>query len=396
MKSDIKVELAREIACEVAFVAPDVGVRAGRDPFHSIYRSRQIVSFTSWDMLGVQQHRETQIVAVRAIEEFGTASSNGRYSGGLTSAHTACEGRIARFFAGEAATLFSAKTQAVLSIVTSLCSEGSVVLGTALSSLPLADACSLVGADFFEFEGDAELRVLLERHKLAKRVLVVCEAVSSVTGQAIDVAQTFSTVEQSQAWLVIDETAALGHTGLRGAGSAEAVPNSPALLARIVGLGALCGGELAALVGPHELRELLSLRSRYIRFDPAPTPVVAAAVHRALDLVEIAITHRKRLLMRAKVAHAALKAQGWKLVSSEETPILSLWFDSLLKAREIQDALLQRSILVDALPARSFRKNGGVVRIILSKAHSDVEVEKLLEGLLEVRKRIIGKGDDIL
>lgn len=391
MKADIKVELAREIACEVASVTPDVGVRAGRDQFHSLYRSRNVVTFTSWDILAIEQHRETELAAIRSIEEFGAAASSARYAGGLTSAHTACEARVAHFFAGEAATLFSTRTQAVLSLVTSLCSEGSVVLGAALSSLPLADACSLVGADFFEFESDLELRALLDRHKLAKRVIVACEAVSSVTGEARDVAQLFATVEQSNAWLVIDETAALGHSGLRGAGSAESVPTSPALLARIVGLGAVCGGELAATVGPQELRELLAIRSRYIRLDPAPPSVVAAAVHRALDVAEVAITQRERLLARVTVAHTALKAQGWKVVSDADVPILALWFDSHLKAREIQEALLQRGILVDAVPARSFRKNGGVVRIIISKAHSEAEVEKLLEGLLEVRKRSVSE-----
>jgi 7-keto-8-aminopelargonate synthetase-like enzyme len=50
--------------------------------------------------------------------------------------------------------------------------------------------------------------------------------------------------------------------------------------------------------------------------------------------------------------------------------------------------MLQRGILVDSIPAKGVRKNGAVVRILLSISHSDSEIEKLLEGLAEVRKRL--------
>lgn len=390
MKNDLKIQLARELAFEQPSPCPDVGIRAGVDPLHPVYRSRVTTSFASWNILELHEHRDVKIVAVRAVEEHGSGAGSGRFVGGITPAHTACEIRAARFFAGESALLFSSRNQAILTTITALCAEGTVVIGPALSALPLADACALVGADFVEFDDEEELRVLLERHRLAKRVLVVAEALSSVTGRRLNCAKFFPMLEQAGAWGIVDETAALGHSGLRGSGSAEEAPNSPALLARLVGCNVVAAGELAALVGPIELRELLVYRSRYVRLETTPPTVSAAAVHRALDLVEVAIAHRERLLLRSKMVSAALKAQGWSVVSDDSSPLVAIWSETHTQAREVQEALLQRGIVVDALPARSLRKMGAVVRVILSTGHTDQEVARLMDGLLEIKKRMSG------
>jgi 7-keto-8-aminopelargonate synthetase-like enzyme len=387
VKGDIKIELTRELAFESPASPPDIGIRAGADALHPVYRSRVVTSFASWDLLSLHDHREVRTVAVHAVEQHGAGLATGRYVGGMTPALTACEVRVARFFGADTALLFSSKNQALLSTITSLCSEGVVVLGPALTSLPLADACALVGADFAEFEGEDELRQMLERHRAAKRVIVVAEAVSSVSGKKLATKRFFSALEQTGAWGIIDEASAIGFYGLRGAGSAEEVPSSPALLARLIQCSSVVGVELAAVVGSSELRELLLARSRYVRFELAPSSVSAAAVHRALDLVEVAISQRERLAVRAKMVQAAVRAQGWVVLSEDDSPILSIWVESLGKARELQDGLLQRGIVVEALPARSTRRNGAVVRILLSTGHSDEEISRLMDGLLEIRKR---------
>jgi 7-keto-8-aminopelargonate synthetase-like enzyme len=76
-------------------------------------------------------------------------------------------------------------------------------------------------------------------------------------------------------------------------------------------------------------------------------------------------------------------------------PVLSLWCDSVAVAHSIQDALLQRGVLVDSIPAKGTRRNGAVVRILISVVHADSDIEKLLEGLGEVRKRLFA-SDSVL
>ncbi len=389
MKGNLKSELARELAFESPSSTPDIGIRTGADALHPLYRSRVVTSFASWNLLDLHEHRELKTVAIHAVEQHGAGVATGRYVGGMTPALTACEVRVARFFAAESALLFSSKNQACLSAITALCSEGVVVLGPALTTLPLADACALAGAEFAEFEGEDDLLQLLERYRSTKRVIVVAEAVSSVTGKELAIKRFVTALEQTGAWGIVDESSAIAFAGLRGAGSAESVPNSPALVARIVQFGTVAGVEIAAVVGPTEVREILLARSRYVRFEIAPSSVAAAAVHRALDLVELAISQRERLAVRAAMVQSAVRSQGWVVLSEDDSPILSIWVESLLKARELQEALLQRGFIVDALPARSTRRNAAVIRALISVGHTDEEVTRLMDGLLEIRKRSV-------
>lgn len=388
MKLGVKKELQRELALEIAHSAPDIGVRAGGDPLHPLYRNLRVVSFASWDILGLVQRRELVTQAVQATTELGVSPSAYRFSGALSQSHVQCEQRIAQFFLAESATLFSTRNQAVLTTITALCSEGVVVLGSTLTTLPLADACTLVGAEYCEFDSESQLRSLLERYALAKRVFIVVESLSLVTGEVLDMQSVVAAAEISGAWLLIDDSGLVGISGMRGAASAENVPGSPALLGRLAGFSCAPSANCAAVVGPVELKELLTKRSRYLRFEQPPSAASARSLQVALDTIEVALSVRERLAVRSKLVSTALSAQGWRVLGGGELPVLSLWCDSVALSQSIQEAMLQRGILVDSIPAKGIRKNGAVVRILLSFMHSDSEIEKLLEGLAEVRKRL--------
>lgn len=393
MKSPLRVEVARELASELPGPALDLGLRAGVDALHPLYRSVVATSFATWNVLDLWSHKDTKTAAMHALDEFGSSSCASRYLGGLTPLHTMCEARSAQFLAGESALLFASKNQAILTLVTALATGGAVVIGPAMSALPLADACALVDLEFVECETPGEYHQSLERHQTASRILLVAETVSATTGTRIDLAPFLAGLSNHSAWVVLDESAAVAHSGLRGAGSAEILPSAPNLLARIVSAPILTGGQIAALVCPHEVRELLVQRSRYLRVEPPPSAVEVASVSSALDLCEVALTHRERLAMRSRLVQLAVREQGWHVVSEDDLPIVALWFDTYQQARAIHEALLQRGIVVDALPARSIRRNGAVVRILLSSGHTDLEVSRLLDSLLEIRKRLLGHID---
>jgi 7-keto-8-aminopelargonate synthetase-like enzyme len=308
--------------------------------------------------------------------------------GGITAALDSTERRIARFFGAESGVLFNSRAQAVLTIVTALCSEGVVVITRPLSPLPLADACSLVGAELVECESVDNLRTLLAKNVLTRRVIIALESISALTGEAVDISPWLSTAASAGAWVIVDETTGLGLNGIRGAGSAEAVPTSPALLARIVGFQHAIGHEASCVVGPVELRDLLIKRSRYLRQEPSPPSVAARLLDTAVDSIELALGAREMLAARSALVHRALKAQGWRMPAAAPSPIASLWFDTFQKAQEVQDAMLQRGILVEALPARSIRRNGAVLRALISIAHSQEELGALMSGFAEIKMRL--------
>jgi len=388
VKSEIKAELLRELTLDLEAPLVDIGIRFSRDPRHPLHRGRPVVSFASWDLLNIATNREISNCFVQAQAEFGSGATSARSIGGTTSAHERAEARISRYFAAESALLFSSRGQAVLTMLTTLCAEGVTVISTPLSTLPVADACSLVGAEFVECETVENLRVVLDKNPLSKRVIIMLESVSSLTGEAVDISAWLSTAAATGAWVIVDESAALGLGGLRGAGSAELAPASPALLARIVGFQYALGIDVAAIVGPIELRELLMKRSRYLKHEPPPAPIFARLAHVSIDVIELALLQREMLAARSLLVDRAIRSQAWIVAGASPSPILSIRLDSLRKAREVQEGMLQRGLLVEALPARSLRRNGAVVRALISNAHSQEEVEAFLTGFAEVRKRL--------
>lgn len=388
MKLEIKAELLKEITLEAGAPGPDLGLRAGIDSLHPIYRGRPITSFASWDLLNLHTRRDVQGALVKVLNESGCGVATARLAGGLSTSHLQCEQRLAQFFGAEAATLFNNRNQVVLSIITALANEGALVVGPSLGSLPLADACALAQAEYSEYETTEQLRSHLERSTGLRRVLVMAESVSPLTGESISAGEVNRIAEQLGAWLLLDESAAVGIVGLRGAGSSETLPSSPALLCRICNAITLIGSEIACVAGSLELKDLILRRSRYLRFDPPPPPALAQALEVALGVAETSIIGREILASRALRARQALKAQGWKVSSSAGGPIVSISCESLQSARAVQDALLQRGVYVDALAARWFRRNGAVVRALLTLGHSETELQLLLEGFAEVRHRI--------
>jgi 7-keto-8-aminopelargonate synthetase-like enzyme len=116
-------------------------------------------------------------------------------------------------------------------------------------------------------------------------------------------------------------------------------------------------------------------------------------VERALTAVELTVVGREILAARGKYVAETLQRQGWKVVGGTEVPILAVASESFKASVEIQQALLQRGILTEALPGKSRGRDGGFVRILVTLRHTDADLESLLESFSVVRERILLGGE---
>jgi 7-keto-8-aminopelargonate synthetase-like enzyme len=385
----VRTALLRDLAVEGPQRRLDLGVQAGHDPLRPVLGGRVLVGFTSWDLLGLHHDGQVRAALVQASGEGLGAVSCARFAGGAQVPLGRCEARIAQFFGAAAGVLFPTKNQAVISVLTAVCEPGAVVLAAHSGSLPVADACVLAQVEFQEFDGLQGLRRQLERTAAGRRVCVVLESGSPLGLDSDEFPQLIQLVEAFSGWLVVDESVAFGVSGLRGAGSAELFPSPPTLLCRLASFLSIAGLELCAVVGSVELRELLYRRSRYLRVEPAPSGALAAAALAALERAEVALVGRRLLAARSTALRRALRAQGWRVLGDDQSPVVALGFDSVGAAAQVGDALLQRGVLLEALPARVVGRNGAALRALVSVRHSDDDLSSLLEGLAEVRRRLL-------
>lgn len=389
MKAPLKLELKKELA------APELRSCLGGFPLGPIertlefeFKGRRVTSFASWDLLGLGARRDLLSPFVQAAERQGLLPSSSRPYGGHTPEVVRCEARIAQFLGSEAAVLFPTRNQVVLSVITTLFNEADVVFAPALSQVPIADACALVGTECVYYDQLDQL-VILEKTRSKRRICIFHETVNSATGDGIAIEEVLRVADIVGAWVLTDESVAFGTFGLRGAGSADPLPWSPSLLGRILSFGLVGGYSGAAIAGSFDLKELLESRSRYLRFEVGESAASAAGIVALINVVEAAVVSRERLRARSKLLFSQISQQGWRVSGGGESPILSIRLDSYKDALSLSEALFQRGLLLEPLPLKSRGREGGAVRILLTANHSEVAIEKLLEGLSVIRKRII-------
>ena len=124
-------------------------------------------------------------------------------------------------------------------------------------------------------------------------------------------------------------------------------------------------------------------RARSYIYTTATPPLLACAVVRSLDLiVEEAWrrTHLQRLIER--VRHG-LAASRWRLAASP-TAIQPLLIGANAEALSVSDQLAERGLLVPAIRPPTVPRGTARLRISLSAAHGQDDVERLIVALDEI------------
>lgn len=386
-RKSIKTILSAELSQELSPVWNDSGIRSGIDSIHPLHRSEVVTSFVSPNVLGLFEHRNIFQAVVSALRNNCGELGASRIDGAHSALHESCEDRVASFFGGDTSLIFNSKNQAILTLITALATTGLTVIGPAFTPLPLADACALVEAPYEEYSSLEDLKEILNKNRSLNRRLVFGESMGLITGGELDVPAFFSILETFDAWGIVDESAFIAYSGLRGAGSSELVPTHPNLIARISSAVPLMGIGIAAMSMSVELREILLRRSRYLQCESPPNPAEVSGLRAAIDTIEMAVSGRQQLAARALHVFEALEKQGWRIVSARGNPCISIWQESIQSGLEIKSALLKRKHLVEVIPAKALLSSGCVVRVRPSILHSEVEISNLLESFSTVRAR---------
>jgi 7-keto-8-aminopelargonate synthetase-like enzyme len=391
-KGELASELAHNVVLDGAQVVSSEAVLAVGKPGKVLVRGREVDNFSSWDFLGVARDARVERAAGQALRKYGVGRPEPRGLGGFTPDHLRCEERFASFYGAESATLFSQKSQSVLSIITALCRQGDLVLAPNGGAWALGDACAVADVEYEEFSNLEDLEKRLVRTASAgrsfRRVLLGVEAVSTLTGEESNIGRIFDIAERFDCLTLVDESVGFGVIGSRGAASAELWPRHPSLVGRLVALANCSGIEISALVGPRELRDLLYSRSHYLQRECAPSPLAVCAAVELIDIVETASLSRVRVKAHATKAVFGTRAVGWSVSGGDGVPLLSFHVESSKVARRIQGAFLEQGVLVDIAESARGRLRGGIVRISFSAAHSEEAIGRFLSASEQVYLRM--------
>ena len=185
------------------------------------------------------------------------------------------------------------------------------------------------------------------------------------------------------AWLLIDDAHGFGVLGPQGrARRPHSASASPRLLVMAT-LGKAAGAAGAFVAGETEAVEWLMQRARsYIFATAAPAMVVAAACA-GLALMAADDTRRQHLARLVARLRAGAHGLRWPLLASD-TAIQPLIVGDNATTLAAQAALQARGLWVPAIRPPTVPEGSARLRISLSAAHSEADVDRLVQALAEL------------
>lgn len=343
--------------------------------------------FCSNDYLGLAHHPRV-IAALRdAATHYGVGSGASHLVTGHSIEHQALEEELAAFSGRERALLFSTGYMANIGVASALIGRADHVFEDRLNHASLLDAGLLSGARFSRYAhcDTAALEARLAELE-SGTALVMTDGVFSMDGDIAPLDALAQVAQAKRAWLMVDDAHGIGVLGRSGRGTLEHFGLDARRVPILMGtLGKACGTFGAFVAGAEDLIEYLIQRARTHIYTTALPAAVACATRMALRLVDEESWRRERL--SANVAHFRSLAQdaGIELAASQ-TPIQPIVLGTAERALAVSEALWQRGFWVTAIRPPTVPEGTARLRITLSAAHRDEQIDRLVEALADVAR----------
>lgn len=328
---------------------------------------RAVVSFASNDYLGLTQHPAVVEAAHRALDRWGAGAGSARLIVGSRPAHSELEADLADWKRGERAALFPTGFAANLGVVTTFGQEGTLVCSDELNHASIIDGCRLSRAEVAVYRHrDLDHLDALLRGAGHRRVLVVTDTVFSMDGDVAPVEEIAARCAHHGALLVLDEAHAV-------LGPEPALDGVEVL--RVGTLSKSLGSLGGFVAGPARYVDLLVNRARSYIFTTAPTPADTAAAGAALRVLRSP---------EGEALRARLRRHVERLRPGHPSPIVPVMCGPEQAALDASAALLGRGMLVPAIRPPTVPEGTSRLRIALSAAHTDAQVDALAATLAEL------------
>jgi 8-amino-7-oxononanoate synthase len=342
----------------------------------------ECINFCSNDYLGLATHAEVRQAMSIAAERYGAGSGAAHLVTGHSAEHHALEEELAAFVGRERALLFSTGYMANLGTATALLKRGDGVFSDRLNHASLLDAGLASGAKFtrYQHSDSADLQKDL-RATSTNRKLVMTDGVFSMDGDIAPLNALAGLCAQHGAILMVDDAHGFGVLGKQGQGSVAAaglsatqVPVYMATLGKAVGVAG------AFVAGSNELIETLIQKARTYIYTTATPPAVAAATRVALRLLQTESWRREQLNSLITRFRYGAQQLGLQLMNST-TAIQPVLLRTEAAALFASETLLQAGFLVSAIRPPTVPVGTARLRITLSTAHNEADVDRLLAAL---------------
>ena len=343
------------------------------------------LAFCSNDYLGLANHPQLIAALQTGAQQWGVGAGAAHLVSGHFEPHHHLELALAACVGKPAALLFSTGYLANLGVVQALVGKGDSVFADKLNHASLNDAMVLSRAEVRRYRHNdvAHLKTLLTQ-SIAKRKLVLTDAVFSMDGDLAPLPELLAVCEQFDAWLLVDDAHGFGVLGEHGRGTMAhfQLPPAPRLI-YMATLGKAVGVSGAFVAAEKVVIDTLINQARSYVYTTASPPALSVATLASLELIKNGDEKRQHLRRLIQQLREGLSDLPWPLMPSP-TAIQPLLIGDNQAALSLSERLRERGIWVAAIRPPTVPIGTARLRITLSAAHTTADVEQLIGALHEL------------
>ncbi|WP_407841213.1 aminotransferase class I/II-fold pyridoxal phosphate-dependent enzyme [Streptomyces sp. DSM 116496] len=351
----------------------------------TVVGGRELVSFSSYNYLGMATDPEVKAAAKEAVERYGTSVSASRLLSGSRPLHLELEAELADLLGCESALTLANGHATNVTVIGHLVGPGDLVLHDSLAHDSILQGCKLSGATRRPFPHDdsAALDSVLGqvRHQY-RRVLIVIEGVYSMDGDIADLPALVEVKRRHGALLMIDEAHSIGTIGTtgRGIGEYHGIERSDVDLwsGTLSKALASCGGYVA---GSRAVVEYLRYTAPGFVYSAGMTPADTAASLAALRLLRTEPKRVTRLAYNASLFVRLAREAGIDVGDSHDTPVVPCIVGDSLKTLQLAEALFRQGISVNPILYPAVPEEMARLRFFVTCDHTPDQIRQAVTAL---------------
>jgi glycine C-acetyltransferase len=351
---------------------------------------QRVLNFCANNYLGLADHPDVVAAAKRALDEWGFGMASVRFICGTQVQHAELERRLSQFLGTEATILYSSCFDANGGVFEVLLDDQDAVISDELNHASIIDGIRLCKAARSRYRNRdmADLEAKLVAAAGARRRLIVTDGVFSMDGYLAPLADICDLAERYDAMVMVDDSHAVGFVGPTGAGTPELAGVQDRVDIVSGTLGKALGGASGGYISSHaEIVELLRQRSRPYLFSNAVAPSVVAGSLAALDLVAGSADQREALRRNTALFRHRMTDEGFDVLPGEH-PITPVMFGDAGLAARTAEAMLEHGVYVIAFSYPVVPQGKARIRVQLSAAHSEADVETCVQAFVAARAAV--------
>ncbi|RJP46824.1 MAG: glycine C-acetyltransferase [Anaerolineaceae bacterium] len=351
---------------------------------------KRVLNFCSNNYLGLANHPDIVAAARKSVDAMGVGPAAVRSIAGTMSLHIELEKRLAAFKGVEAAITFQSGFTANLATIPALVGKEDVIFSDRLNHASIIDGCRLSGAKIIAYEHndpkslDEQIQANLSQFR---RALIITDGVFSMDGDIAPLPAIYEVAKKYDILLMVDDAHGEGVLGNGGRGIVDHFGLHGKVDVEVGTMSKAFGVVGGVVAGNKVIIEWLRQRGRPFLFSSAVTVPDAAACLAAIDLLEDSTQLVDKLWSNAKYFKAEMAKLGFNTGASE-TPITPIMLGEAPLAQQFSRELFEEGVFAMALGYPTVPQGKARIRVMISAAHSEDDLNKGLEAFGKVGRKL--------